>query len=106
VSDAKPGATYIEIFFGSGFQLGTSQVGASLHVQSNVIDSQCNSVGYGFGAGSVTLTAMNSSAVDGTFDLLSAQAGHITGSLSASVCTMPGNMQVKISFGWPVSRWR
>lgn len=60
--DAKPNATYIEIFLDSGFQLGTTPVGASLHVQSNVIDSQCNSVGYGFGAGSVALTATNSSA--------------------------------------------
>ncbi len=95
LSDAKAGATYIYITLDNGFQVGTTQVGTTLDVRDEVWDSQCNSVDHIAGSGSVTLTSVDSSGVQGTFDVTVALDGHLTGSFSAAMCTMPGNTACK-----------
>jgi hypothetical protein len=95
LSEAKPGATYVGIIFVNGFQVGTTQVGAALEAQIAVWDSNCNSFDDIASSGSVTLTRVDSSSIDGTFDLTTATRSHFTGSFSAPMCTMPGSTKCR-----------
>lgn len=97
LSEAKPGATYLYIFNGNGFALGTTQVGATgatLDVQTMIVDSQCNSTGENASAGNLTLTTVAPDSVSGTFDF-TFPSGKLTGSFSAAMCTMPGSTACK-----------
>ncbi len=97
LSEAKPGATYLNVFLGNGFALGTVNVGATgatVNVQTLVVDSQCNSMGENASAGSVTLTTVTPDSVSGTFDF-TFPSGKLTGSFSAAMCTMPGSTTCK-----------
>jgi hypothetical protein len=97
VSEAKPGATYLNMFLGNGFALGTATVGATgttLTVQNMIVDSQCNSMGENASGGTVTLTAVKPDSVSGTFDF-TFPSGKLTGSFSAAMCTMPGSTACK-----------
>ena len=102
LSDSKPGATYINIFLGNGFQLGTTQVGGTsttLNVQTLVVDAQCNSVGANASGGSVTITKADSGTVSGTFDFTAwRRASAFTGSPSARPCARcAGSTRVQVS---------
>jgi len=97
LSEAKPGATYLNMFLGNGFAPGTAHVGATgttLNVQTLVVDSQCNSMGENASAGSLTLTTVASDSVSGTFDF-TFPSGNLTGSFSAAMCTMPESTTCK-----------
>jgi hypothetical protein len=95
LGEGKANAKYIEILFQNGFQVGTTQVGSSLDVRTNVWDSQCNSTYDVAGSGSVTLISVDSVSVAGRFDVVTALGGHITGSFTAPSCTAPGNVSCK-----------
>jgi hypothetical protein len=91
LANAKPNATYINLTFQNGFQLGTTEVGPALDVRTSVGDSKCDAVEQVAGSGSVTLTAIDPCSVAGTFDVVILSTEHLSGSFSTSMCTAPGN---------------
>jgi hypothetical protein len=93
LSEAKPGATYLYLFFvGGSVVVGATDVGASLQVQSVVVDQSCNSTIENATTGTVTISQADASGVTGTFDLTFAE-DHISGSFVAPTCSHPGDGQ-------------
>jgi hypothetical protein len=87
----KANATYIDVLFHNGYQLGTTAVGPALDIRASVWDSKCNSVEQTPTSGNVTLTAIEPCSVVGTFDVVLVSAEHLTGSFNAPMCNTPGN---------------